>query len=134
MFIVLKIISGEEVVGQIPQENTAEIADLEYFEVINPMWIVAERGGSMKLRDATMLSADKALIFYTENVITCYIPTETLVEYYKAASEYNNITRTDIDKQIAMATEELQQSMKEAEDLQENITRFALKASKTSIH
>lgn len=133
--IVLKLITGEEVIGTLEIENEDDIPTLESFDVASPMWVVSEDGGSMKLRDATMLAQNKGLVFYTDNVITCYKPTEELVDYYKAAIEYSQTcTQAEINKQISHATEELKQVMQEVRDFEANIFKFAMKASKTSVH
>jgi hypothetical protein len=135
IYIVLKIISGEEVIGYIDLDNEDDIPNLEFFEVGNPMWIVSDEDGSMKLRDATILAQNKGLIFYTENVITCYKPSEPLVEYYRAASEYAlQCTQPEINKQILHAKEEVEQMMKDAKEFESGLTKYILKASKTSIH
>lgn len=135
MYIVLKIVSGEEVIGVLAVENMVETHNLEYFELTDPMWIVADREGSMKLRSATILATENRLVFCPENVIAAYMPGHPLIEYYKTATGYTQkYTQVDIDKQIYFATEELAQATKEAEEFESNLTKFIAKASKVSIH
>jgi hypothetical protein len=141
MYLVLKIVSGEEVIGVLAVENMVETHNLEYFELTDifeltdPMWIVADREGSMKLRSATILAAENRLVFCPENVIAAYMPSQPLIEYYKTATGYTQkYTQVDIDKQIHLATEELAQATKDAEEFESNLTKFIAKASKVSIH
>ena len=135
MYLVLKIVSGEEVIGVLAVENMVETHNLEYFEMTDPMWIVADREGSMKLRSATILAAENRLVFCPENVIAAYMPSQPLIEYYKTATGYTQkYTQVDIDKQIHLATEELAQATKDAEEFESNLTKFIAKASKVSIH
>jgi hypothetical protein len=112
MIIVFKLISGEEIIGRLDIETDEQFAVLEQYELFDPMWIVPTEGGSMKLRDALMLSENTSLIFIPECIITCYKPSTPLTNYYKRASEYSiNFTRESIDTQIEMATQDLVQEM-----------------------
>jgi len=135
IYVVLKIVSGEEVVGCLDVESMVETNNLEYFELVNPMWVVAGRDGSMKLQSATILASEHRLAIQPESVMAAYTPSESLIEYYKTASEYSQThTQVDIDKQIRLATEELVQASKDAEEFESNLTQFIMKTSKVSIH
>ena len=135
IYIVLKIVSGEEVIGCLDIENMVDTNNLEYFDLTDPMWVVAGRDGSMKLQSATILASEHRLAIQPESVIAAYTPSESLIEYYKTAAEYSQKhTQIDIDKQIRLATEELVQASKDAEEFESNLTQFILKTSKASIH
>jgi hypothetical protein len=117
MIAVFKLISGEEIIGRLEVDTEEEFDALEQYELHEPMWIVPSDGGSMKLRDALMLSENTSLIFIPECIITCYRPSIPLISYYKRASEYStNFTRETIDIQIEMATQDLVQVMNEEKE------------------
>jgi hypothetical protein len=135
IYLVLKVISGEEVIGMLDVDDVAAAEDLQYFDLIDPMWIVADQEGSMKLRSATILAFENKLIVLPEGVIASYIPSQSLIDYYKMASGYTQkYTQIEIDKQIRHATEDLVQAAKEADEFESNLTRFIAKTSKVSIH
>jgi hypothetical protein len=117
MIIVMKLISGEEIMGALACETEEEFDKLEQYELMEPMWIVPSEGGAMKLRDACMLSENDGLIFVPECIITCYKPSLNLINYYLQASEYSReFTRPGIGAQIDLATEDLVQQMREEKE------------------
>lgn len=117
MIVVFKLLSGEEVIGRMECETDEEFDKLDYYELFDPMWIVPSEQGAMKLRDALMLSENLSLIFNPNDVITCYKPMQSFVDYYKRASEYSiNFTRASIASQIELATQELDDSMREEKE------------------
>lgn len=117
MIVVFKLVSGEEIIGRMVCESDEEFDTLEMYELFDPMWIVPNDYGAMKLRDALMLSENISLIFNPGDVITCYKPIKNLVNYYKRASEYStDFTRESIASQIDLATYELEQMMQEEKE------------------
>lgn len=137
--IVLKVISGEEVIGCLDVEDMAASNEHEYIgpglQLIDPMWIIADSEGSMRLRSATILSEENKLIIFPGSITITYKPSSTLIEYYKTMLEYTQKhTQGEIDKQIRHATKELEQAVKETEEFESNLTQFIAKVSKVSIH
>lgn len=135
MIVVLKLITGEEIIGSM-QCNTAEEFDkLEMYELFDPMWIVPNEGGAMKLRDALMLSENLSLIFNPGDVITCYKPMTSFVEYYMCASEYSiNNTRASIATQIELATQELNESMQSEREEAKKLGDILRKINNIKLH
>lgn len=114
MIVVLKIITGEEIIGSMTCNTDEEFAALELYELFSPMWIVPAENGSMKLRDALMLADTLSLIFNPSDVITCYKPIQSLVEYHERAMEYSyKYTRESINKQIEHSTMDINDLIEE---------------------
>lgn len=133
--IVLKIISGEEIIGCLSVKDMAEASTLDYLLLIDPMWIIADSEGSMRLRAATILAEENKLIIFPDSIAITYKPSTTLIEYYKTMLEYvQKHTQGEIDKQIQRATKELEHAINETEEFESNLTQFIAKASKVSIH
>jgi hypothetical protein len=118
MITVFKLISGEEIIGKLDIETDEEFDKLEQFELHDPMWIVSAEGGSMKLRDALILSENTSLIFIPECIITCYKPSTPLTNYYNRAREYSiDYTRAAVDAQIEIAAQDLEQLIADEKEL-----------------
>lgn len=117
MIVVFKLLSGEEIIGRMVCETDEEFETLEMYELFDPMWIVPNENGAMKLRDALMLSENLSLIFNPGDVITCYKPMQSFIDYYSRACEYSiNFTRASIATQIELATQELEDTMREEKE------------------
>lgn len=135
MIVVLKILSGEEIIGNLACETDEEFVKLDQYELIDPMWIVPSENGAMKLRDACMLSANDGLLFVPECIITCYKPSESLIGYYLRVSEYTkNVTRESINSQIELATMELGQQMKEEKEYISKMSEALRKITGSKLH
>lgn len=135
MIVVFKIITGEEIIGKLNCETDEEFDALENYELIDPMWIVPTEAGSMKLRDACMLSENQGLIFVPECIITCYKPTINLINYYNKASTYSaEFTRDSIASQIDIATYELEQMMRDEKDYADKMSEIIRKFSGSKLH
>lgn len=135
MIVVFRLYSGEEIIGRLTAETDEEFDNLEYYELMEPMWIVPTEGGSMKLRDACMLALNEALIFHPESIITCYKPIENLINYYKKASAYSSeIARESIANQIDLATYELEQMLREEKEYAANIGEVLRKITGSKLH
>lgn len=135
MIIVMKLISGEEIIGTLACETDEEFNELEQFELMDPMWIVPVDGGAMKLRDACMLSENDGLIFVPECIITCYKPSTNLTSYYLRASEYSKeYTRPGIGAQIDLATEELDQQIREEKEETVRLGELYRKITGSKLH
>jgi len=135
MIIVMKLISGEEIIGNLACETDEEFDALEQYELMEPMWIVPTEGGAMKLRDACMLSENQGLIFVPECIITCYKPSESLVNYYNKASRYSiDFTRESIASQIDLATYELDQMMQEEKEQMAKLGEVLRKITGSKLH
>ncbi len=135
MIVVFKLLSGEEVIGRMVCETDEEFDTLEMYELFDPMWIVPSDQGAMKLRDALMLSENLSMIFNPGDVITCYKPMQSFVEYYTRASEYSiNFTRSSIATQIELATQELEESMREEKEQAEKLGEILRKITGAKLH
>jgi len=135
MKLVFKLISGEEIIGTLACETDEEFDKLEQFELMDPMWIVPSRDGSMKLHDACILSANDGLIFVPECIITCYKPSTNLINYYLQASEYSKtFARDGIGAQIDLATIELQQMMQEEKEQETKMGEIYRKITGSKLH
>lgn len=114
MIIVMKLISGEEIIGSLPCETNEEFNMLLQYELTDPMWIVPTDSGAMKLRDACMLSDNEQLILTPDYVILSYNPSVSLTKYYLRVCEYSkDFTRPNIASQIDLATEDLEQQIRD---------------------
>ena len=114
MIIVMKLISGEEVIGTLGCATNEEYNMLEQYELIDPMGIIPTDNGSMKLRDACMLSENEVLIITPDYVILSYNPSSSLSKYYSRVCEYSKeFSRPGISAQIDLAREELDQQIYE---------------------
>lgn len=112
MIIVMKLISGEEIIGTLSCETNEEFVMLDQYELTNPMWLLPTDNGAMRLRDACMLSENEQLIFTSEYVILSYKPSSSLIKYYSRACVYSKeFTRSGVSAQIDLAAEELDQQM-----------------------
>jgi hypothetical protein len=135
MKLVFKLISGEEIIGTLACETDEDFDKLEQFELMDPMWIVPEKGGAMKLRDACILSENDGLIFVPECIITCYKPSINLINYYLQASEYSKtFARDGIAAQIDLATIGLQQMMQEEKDQEIKMGEIYRKITGSKLH
>jgi len=135
MKVVFKLISGEEIIGALACETIEEFDKLEQYELMDPMWIVPDKGGAMKLRDACMLSENDGLIFVPECIITCYRPSINLTNYYLQASEYSKtFTRVGVGEQIDLATLELQQMMQEEKEQETKMGEIYRKITGSKLH
>lgn len=133
--VVLKLITGEEIIGRLNAESVEDIENMETFNIKSPMWVLEDETGSMKLRSATMLAEEKHLIFYNSDIITYYIPSKVLVDYYNSAVEFNTTyTQQEIDKQIKMATKELDRAINEYSSQESNIAGLLFNQFKITIH
>jgi hypothetical protein len=125
MIIVLKLITGEEVIGTIACVTDEEIEALSHYILKNPMWVARGMGGDMKLYDACMLSKNDQLIFKSNCTITYYTPSDSFVNYYTQASEANKShKKIYVNAQIDQAARDLEQMLlyeKEEADLSHDI-------------
>lgn len=125
MIYVFKMISGNDVVGRVSSANDFSEG---YFEVIDPMEIDKSPEG-MKLRDMLLLGTSDRLKFKVPQVITYYRPSDTLVDYYNKAVVYSKgFTKPVIEQQIRLATEDLEEAMREDES---DLTSFLMESSGT---
>lgn len=123
MIVVLKLVTGEEVIGRLSCNTDQEFDALDLYEMFDPMWIVPTENGAMKLRDALMLADNISLIFNPGDVITCYKPIQSLVQYYERAMEYSQkYTRDNINTQI-------EQSVLDMNDMIEEERQYEVKAA-----
>ena len=136
IIVVLRLITGDEVIGQIECEDSEEFMSLEALELFDPMWVVPAEFGSMKLRDALMLSDDvKSLMFYSDDVITAYSPSKSFVTYYNNASRYaKEVNRPSINLQIETAADELKQMIYEEKEYATDISETYRKITGTKLH
>lgn len=135
MIVILKIITGEEVIGKMACQDDEEFNTLEMYEVFEPMWIVPGIEGAMKLRDALMLSDSLSLIFNPNDIITCYKPSLSLVGYYQRAYEYSQeFTRININSQIDLATSELNEMIHESQQTASRFTEMLMRMSGSKLH
>lgn len=135
MIVVLRILSGEEIIGRMECEDESEFDKLELYELFDPMWIVPNDEGAMKLRDALMLSENISLIFNPGDVITCYKPIENFAQYYKFANEYStNYTRAYIAKQIDLATQDLKEIIRDEKEYVTEMSKMLRKVTGSKLH
>jgi len=127
MIIALKLINGDEIIGRLHVEDNVDPSRPEQFELYDPMWIIPDEKGSIRLRDALVLYSNPSLIFFPEHVIVCYIPSKSLHRYYQAAIQYSiEFTRGSIDSQIDESCTELEQWLE--------ATREHMNAKKLKLH
>lgn len=135
MIVILKIITGEEVIGNMACQDDEEFNTLEMYEVYDPMWIVPGVEGAMKLRDALMLSDSLSLIFNPNDIITCYKPSQSLISYYQRAYEYSQeFTRININSQIDLATSELNEMIHESQQTASRFTEMLMRMTGSKLH
>ena len=135
MIVILKIITGEEIIGKMECEDDSDFNKLDMYEVFEPMWIVPGTEGAMKLRDALMLSDSLSLIFNPNDIITCYKPTQSLTSYYQRAYQYSQeFTRININSQIDLATSELNEMMYEEQQTASKFTEMLMRISGSKLH
>lgn len=135
MIVILKIISGEELIGSIQCQDEDEFNKLDMYEVFEPMWVVPGMEGAMKLRDALMLSDSLSLIFNPGDIITSYKPSQSLINYYQRAYEYSQeFARTSINSQIDLATSELNEMIYEEQHAASKLTEILMKMSGSKLH
>lgn len=109
MIIILKLITGDEIVGSIACTTKDEINNLSHYVLKNPMWVVPGPGGTMKLCDACLISENDELIFKPNHTITYYIPSTSLINYYTQASEIaKSFAKIAINAQIDHAARDLE--------------------------
>lgn len=107
MIIALRLTNGDEIIGRTAETYPSKD---EQFELIDPMWIIPDEKGSIRLRDALVLYGNSSLIFFPEHVITCYKPIKSLERYYRTAIQYSiEFTRDAINSQIEDSCTELEQ-------------------------
>lgn len=116
MITVFKLSNGEDMIGDVEEPLTS----VEFYNIINPMLIVGARDvygeGTMKLRDALLLSDEGMMTIPSKHVITYYKPSIAMAAYYTQAVAYSTkCTRPEIAKQIDEATQDLSTAM-EAEE------------------
>lgn len=107
MIIVIKIITGEEIVGVIEEES---IHNLEFVNIYDPMYVREysdTTGNTMNLEDCLMLSDQKYLTFKQRDVITSYTPTENLQKYYVRYCEYIVKRKRNLHSQIKQSIQAL---------------------------
>lgn len=136
IIVVLRLITGDEIIGQIECEDNEEFMNLEALELFDPMWVVPAEFGSMKLRDALMLSDDvNSLMFYSDDVITAYSPSKSFIMYYTNASKYaKEITRPSINLQIETAAAELKDMIHDEKEYAADISQKFRKTTGTKLH
>ena len=110
MIIALRLSNGEEIIGELKTEEDGSLLAVEQIELINPMWIVPDEQGSIRLRDALVLYENTTLCFFPEHVTLTYRPTKSLERYYRNAIQYSiEFTRGAINAQIDESNIELEQ-------------------------
>lgn len=131
----MKLVSGEEVIGALSCETDEEFNLLDRYELTDPMWIVPAKGGALKLQDACMLSENELLTFTPESVIVNYKPSANLIKYYLRVCEYSKeFTRPGIDAQIDLATEDLDQQMRDEKKEAMQLGELYRKITGTKLH
>jgi hypothetical protein len=84
--IVLKLISGDEVIGLIKSQTQTAITLDDPFLVITH---VTDTGlAAVYLKRYMTLSTDYSISLLKRNVLASYTPSESLVQYYSVTSEY----------------------------------------------
>lgn len=132
---ILKLNTGEDIIGQID----IDLLTYDGFcNIITPMTIVGMRDDhghmGMRLRDTMMLSADGNLVIHTSTVSSFYVPSDPMVQYYKAAVTFAmKYTRAAIEEQIKMAVKDLEQTMHEEQDAAEKLTKLLLSTSRSTL-
>lgn len=135
MIIIVKLITGEEVIGEI--ENN-QLTYEEYYNIINPMVVTNARDDQgyvgMRLRDFLILSKDDVLTLPSKHVIAAYRPSDAMTEYYIKASYYSiNYTKPLIDDQIKNATYEMDRSIEEEKAAMKEYTERLMKAAGSTL-
>jgi hypothetical protein len=127
VIIALRLSNGDEIIGRLKVEDDDDLISVEQIELIDPMWIVSDEKGSIRLRDALVLYNNTTLCFFPEHVSITYRPSKNLERYYESAIQYSiEFTRGAIDAQIEESSIELEQWMQ--------ATREQLNASKLKLH
>lgn len=114
MILVIKLISGEEIIGELES-----VPDTQFYNISNPMSIVDgydEYGTiTMKLRDAMLLSDETLITIPEKSVITYYPASEIMIKYYRKAVIFaKQYTKKKIEGQIKEATVQLDEYMSES--------------------
>jgi hypothetical protein len=133
MIKIFLLTNSEEVIGFI--EEPIEIATCEYYNIVNPMYIRDDymKGGSMRLRDAMMLSSETLMTIPRKHVVSFYTPSAAMERYYHAAVKYaTEITKKEIDSQIRHAVSHLEDALEEERQsgLSELLKRLSPESSK----
>ena len=128
MISIIKLTSGEEIIAEF---ETDDIQSLESFNAIYPMIILGDVDGSMRLRSLTLISKDTMIVFPQKHVMTHYLPSAAMEEYYVSAREYSAThTRKSVDTQITSAAEDFKSATMVEYSLDEDTLIF----SKTTFH
>lgn len=85
-YIVLKLITGDEIIGLVKSKiQTAITLDDPFFVIAH----VTDTGlAAVYLKRYMTLSAEYSISIPTKNVMASYTPSESLVQYYSVTSEY----------------------------------------------
>ena len=118
MIYVFKLISGEEIIGALDDDDEFPNNQMEFYNIASPMAIVDgydEYGTvTMKLRDGMMLSDDSLMSIPSKAIMTYYPASKAMTEYYEKAIVFaKNYTKKKIERQIKDATQELDDHMSE---------------------
>jgi hypothetical protein len=105
--IIVKLITGEEVIGKIKGNNIN--FNNEFFDIEDPMNIlyVSDTYGNMamKMRKYVMCSEESTLSFRTDDVITYSTPRKAIVEYYRESIDYSNSLVESVDHAVSKSKE-----------------------------
>lgn len=133
MIKIFILTNCDEIIGYV--EDTIDFSTDEYYNIVNPMYLRDDygKGGSMRLRDAMMLSSDDMLTIPRRHVITYYNPSASMERYYHAAAKYSTeITKKEINSQVRNAATQLEESLEEEQEsgLTELLRRLSPDVSK----
>jgi hypothetical protein len=119
MIYVFKLISGEEFIGELENDDENPSNTVEFYNIISPMVIVDgydEYGTvTMKLRDGMLLSDEDFMTIPSKAMMTYYPASKAMTEYYEKEILFaKNYTKKKIERQIKDATQELDDHMSES--------------------
>lgn len=118
MIYVFKLISGEEFIGALDNDDENPSNTVEFYNITSPMAIVDgydEYGTvTMKLRDGMLLSDESLMTIPSKAMMTYYPASKVMMEYYQKAILFaKSHTKKKIERQIKEATEQLDDVMSE---------------------
>jgi hypothetical protein len=105
------------------------------FTVEDPMIIVSDETGAMRLRDMLLLSSERKIVVSVSSLFTSYTPTDTLKSYYQKALERAvQHGRAVIDTQIKTAIREMADKNREDQEYEAKLADMILSISGVTVH
>lgn len=104
-FRVFNLISGEQIIGEIEPQP-------DYYKIINPFYITdaMDESGILgsKITKVLTFSASDYIIIDNNKIVFSFVPSESMIDYYKKLVEY--AAGADVDSYLKHALEQMNKS------------------------